>query len=42
MLYDGKILETGTPGEILRTTHPVLREFVETSGAVQFERGAPQ
>jgi phospholipid/cholesterol/gamma-HCH transport system ATP-binding protein len=34
MLYDGKILVTGTPSEVLRTHHPALREFVETSGAV--------
>jgi len=34
MLYDGKILVNGTPSEVLRSHHPALREFVETSGAV--------
>jgi phospholipid/cholesterol/gamma-HCH transport system ATP-binding protein len=34
MLYGGKILVTGTPDEVLRSHHPELREFVETSGAV--------
>jgi phospholipid/cholesterol/gamma-HCH transport system ATP-binding protein len=34
MLYAGKILVTGTPEELLRSHHPELREFVETSGAV--------
>jgi phospholipid/cholesterol/gamma-HCH transport system ATP-binding protein len=34
MLYAGKILVTGTPDEVLRSHHPELREFVETSGAV--------
>jgi phospholipid/cholesterol/gamma-HCH transport system ATP-binding protein len=34
MLYAGKILVTGTPDEVLRSSHPELREFVETSGAV--------
>jgi len=38
MLYDGKIIVTGTPEELLANPHPVLREFVETSGAVSFAR----
>jgi phospholipid/cholesterol/gamma-HCH transport system ATP-binding protein len=37
MLYDGKIIVSGTPRELLRSTNPTLREFVETSGAVQFQ-----
>jgi phospholipid/cholesterol/gamma-HCH transport system ATP-binding protein len=36
MLYQGKIIVTGTPQELLRAPHPALREFVETSGAVSF------
>jgi phospholipid/cholesterol/gamma-HCH transport system ATP-binding protein len=35
MLYAGKILVTGTPDEVLRSNRPELREFVETSGAVE-------
>jgi phospholipid/cholesterol/gamma-HCH transport system ATP-binding protein len=36
MLYEGKIIVSGTPQELLRAPHPALREFVETSGAVSF------
>jgi phospholipid/cholesterol/gamma-HCH transport system ATP-binding protein len=36
MLYEGKIIVTGTPRELLANPHPALREFVETSGAVSF------
>lgn len=39
MLYEGRIIVTGTPEELLRAPHPALREFVETSGAVSFTRG---
>ena len=42
MLYDGKIVVTGTPDEVLRTHHPVLREFVETSGAVAMRQPHPE
>jgi phospholipid/cholesterol/gamma-HCH transport system ATP-binding protein len=38
MLYEGKIIVTGTPDELLANPHPVLREFVETSGAVSFHK----
>ena len=38
MLYEGKIIVTGTPDELLTNPNPVLREFVETSGAVSFHR----
>jgi phospholipid/cholesterol/gamma-HCH transport system ATP-binding protein len=38
MLYEGKIIVTGTPEELLAAPHPALREFVETSGAVSFSR----
>ncbi|MEO6953188.1 MAG: ABC transporter ATP-binding protein [Polyangia bacterium] len=37
MLYGGVIVQTGTADEIRRTTNPVLREFVEVSGAVKME-----
>jgi phospholipid/cholesterol/gamma-HCH transport system ATP-binding protein len=37
MLYQGKIVASGTPQELLRAPHPVLRDFVETSGAVRLE-----
>jgi len=36
MLYEGKIIASGTPAELLAAPHPKLREFVETSGAVRF------
>ena len=34
MLHQGKIVVTGTSEEVLRSRHPALREFVETSGLV--------
>jgi phospholipid/cholesterol/gamma-HCH transport system ATP-binding protein len=40
MLYEGRIIVSGTPQELLAAPHPALREFVETSGAVQFNRSA--
>jgi phospholipid/cholesterol/gamma-HCH transport system ATP-binding protein len=39
MLYQGKIVVTGTPEEVLASRHPALREFVETSGLVAPDRG---
>jgi phospholipid/cholesterol/gamma-HCH transport system ATP-binding protein len=36
MLYDGVIIASGERREVLAAPHPMLREFVETSGAVQF------
>ena len=36
MLYDGTIIASGTPAELLAAPHPRLREFVEPSGAVKF------
>jgi phospholipid/cholesterol/gamma-HCH transport system ATP-binding protein len=36
MLFDGKIIASGTPDEILRSENPHLREFVETSDTVRF------
>jgi phospholipid/cholesterol/gamma-HCH transport system ATP-binding protein len=41
MLANGKIVESGTPQEILESRDPYLREFVETSGAVRFEGTTP-
>ena len=41
MLYAGKILVSGTPDEVLRSNHPELREFVETSGAVAMRPANP-
>jgi phospholipid/cholesterol/gamma-HCH transport system ATP-binding protein len=40
MLYEGKIIVTGTPKEVLASRLPPLREFVETSGLVHPEPGA--
>jgi phospholipid/cholesterol/gamma-HCH transport system ATP-binding protein len=34
MLDGGKIIVSGTPGEVIRSPLPALREFVETSGLV--------
>jgi phospholipid/cholesterol/gamma-HCH transport system ATP-binding protein len=39
MLYEGVIVADGTRSEIMAAPHPVLKEFVETSGAVQLSRG---
>jgi phospholipid/cholesterol/gamma-HCH transport system ATP-binding protein len=35
MLLDGVIVASGPPQELLRAPHPALREFVETSGALE-------
>jgi phospholipid/cholesterol/gamma-HCH transport system ATP-binding protein len=40
MLVDGAIITGGTPAEILANPHPALREFVEVSGAVRFDKKA--
>jgi phospholipid/cholesterol/gamma-HCH transport system ATP-binding protein len=40
MLYEGKIVVTGTPAEVLASRQPELREFVETSGLVPAGSGA--
>jgi phospholipid/cholesterol/gamma-HCH transport system ATP-binding protein len=37
MLYEGKIIESGTPEEIRRSSNAVLREFCETSGTIRFD-----
>lgn len=37
MLWAGQIIESGPPEEFRRSKNPFVREFVETSGAVQFE-----
>jgi phospholipid/cholesterol/gamma-HCH transport system ATP-binding protein len=39
MLYEGLIVANGTRAEVMAAPHPVLREFVETSGAVHFAGG---
>jgi len=39
MLYEGTIVASGQRHEVLAAPHPVLKEFVETSGAVRFGRG---
>ena len=36
MLYEGLIVASGERRELMVAPHPVLREFVETSGAVHF------
>ncbi len=36
MLYEGIIIAAGDRREIMAAPHPVLKEFVETSGAVHF------
>ena len=41
MLYDGVIITSGTPAEIMARPHPALREFVEVSGALHFKEAAP-
>ena len=41
MLYQGRMIVSGTPDELLANPHPALREFVETSGAVSFGGDQP-
>ena len=43
MLYDGKILVTGTPAELLRSQHAPLREFIDMAGLSrdEGEQGTP-
>jgi phospholipid/cholesterol/gamma-HCH transport system ATP-binding protein len=41
MLFEGKIIESGTPEQILRSKNPNLREFVETSDTVRFHDDEP-
>lgn len=40
MLYQGQIIASGTPDEILRCPHPDLREFIATSKAVDLQPAA--
>jgi len=39
MLYEGVIVANGERREIMAAPHPVLKEFVETSGAVSLSGG---
>jgi phospholipid/cholesterol/gamma-HCH transport system ATP-binding protein len=39
MLYEGVIVANGARTEVMAAPHPVLKEFVETSGAVHFAGG---
>jgi len=39
MLYEGVIVASGSRAEIMAAPNPVLKEFVETSGAVHFAGG---
>lgn len=41
MLYDGRILVTGTAAEVLRSQQPPLREFIEHAGLTVPDVGAP-
>jgi phospholipid/cholesterol/gamma-HCH transport system ATP-binding protein len=40
MLYDGKILVTGTPAELLRSAYAPLREFIDMAGLSRGAEGA--
>ena len=40
MLYDGKILVTGTPAELLQSRHAPLREFIDMAGLRKDDGGA--
>jgi phospholipid/cholesterol/gamma-HCH transport system ATP-binding protein len=42
MLYGGKIIESGSAEEFLKSRHKFLREFVETSGAVKMDPVPPE
>jgi ABC-type proline/glycine betaine transport system ATPase subunit len=37
MLYEGQIVESGSPDQILCSSHRFLREFVEMSGTVRMD-----
>jgi len=39
MLYDGVIVASGERSQVMSAPHPVLKEFVETSGTVRFAGG---
>jgi phospholipid/cholesterol/gamma-HCH transport system ATP-binding protein len=41
MLYEGKIAVSGTPDDIKKSTLPFVREFVEMSGTVTFDKPPP-
>jgi phospholipid/cholesterol/gamma-HCH transport system ATP-binding protein len=41
MLVGGRIVQTGTPSELLANPHPAVREFLETSGAVPMMAALP-
>ncbi len=41
MLADGVIVECGTPDEFRASTNPMVREFVETSGAIKMHSPDP-
>jgi phospholipid/cholesterol/gamma-HCH transport system ATP-binding protein len=41
MLYDGRILITGTADEVRRAQHPYLREFIETAGLAPLPERSP-
>jgi phospholipid/cholesterol/gamma-HCH transport system ATP-binding protein len=42
MLHQGRIVVTGTPKEVLVSTQPELREFIEISGLVPTPGAAPE
>jgi phospholipid/cholesterol/gamma-HCH transport system ATP-binding protein len=42
MLHQGRIVVTGTPREVLSSTQPELREFIEISGLVPTPGAAPE
>ncbi|MBI3021247.1 MAG: hypothetical protein HYY59_04520, partial [Candidatus Omnitrophica bacterium] len=41
MLYNGKIVEVGTPEEIRRSKNPVVRQFIEGSAVGPIQEGLP-
>ncbi len=40
MLYEGKIVVSGSPDEVLRSSHEMVRMFIEMSGAIRIQDGS--
>ena len=41
MLYNGKIVEMGTPAQIRQTRHPLVRQFIDGSAVGPIQEGLP-
>jgi phospholipid/cholesterol/gamma-HCH transport system ATP-binding protein len=41
MLYNGKILETGTPEQIRKSSNPVVQQFIRGEAVGPIQEGLP-